>query len=273
MTDDAAPITHTGTTVVLSGDALPLMYRAVLALIARRHRDGLAASPLLQQARIAFFRATVMSSRRHGIDDSPSPVSRCAGQDGDLIGVAAAYFPSTQSFSVRSWNVANATESSLRSSADLLILARTVEPSACISSTMSSSRPRIAETTPSLLLLGTLRKISRTVSDLSVSTVWPSMSAKELLTNNTPPSVPTASTGTGMRSSTTSAGNCCNVAIGDWPTWPLRRRSNTSIHRPGNDGAVFWAVGWTTEERVLPHAKDAANPPAVAQKCTPRLTG
>ena len=62
------------------------MYRATLALIARRRRDGLAASPLLQQARTTLYRATVMSSRRHGIHDSPSPVSRCAGQDGDLIG-------------------------------------------------------------------------------------------------------------------------------------------------------------------------------------------
>ena len=35
---------------------------------------------------------------------------------------------------------------------------------------------------------------------------------------------------------------------------------------------VLWAVGWTTEERVLPLAKDAANPPAIAQKCMPRPT-
>lgn len=39
---DAAPITQIGTTVVISGDALPLLYRATSALIARRSRDGLA---------------------------------------------------------------------------------------------------------------------------------------------------------------------------------------------------------------------------------------
>jgi hypothetical protein len=39
------------------------MYRSVLALIQRRHRDGLAA-PLLQEARRALYRA-VMSQPRH----------------------------------------------------------------------------------------------------------------------------------------------------------------------------------------------------------------
>ena len=37
---DPPPITQVGTTVLIQGEALPLMYRATLALIARRHRDG-----------------------------------------------------------------------------------------------------------------------------------------------------------------------------------------------------------------------------------------
>jgi hypothetical protein len=37
MTD--APITQRAGVVVIQGDAVPLLYRAVLALIARRHRD------------------------------------------------------------------------------------------------------------------------------------------------------------------------------------------------------------------------------------------
>ena len=37
--------------VLIRGAALPLMYRAVLALIARRSRDGLGVTPLLQLAR------------------------------------------------------------------------------------------------------------------------------------------------------------------------------------------------------------------------------
>ena len=45
---DRAQITQDGASVVVSGAALPLLYRATLALIARRSRDGLAASPLPQ---------------------------------------------------------------------------------------------------------------------------------------------------------------------------------------------------------------------------------
>jgi hypothetical protein len=58
-----APITQTGTSVQIQGDALPLMYRATLALIARRQRDGVAAQPLLQEARAVFYRACTSPAR------------------------------------------------------------------------------------------------------------------------------------------------------------------------------------------------------------------
>ena len=65
MTDEP-PITQIGASVVISGPALPLLYRATLALIARRHRDGLAASSLLQQARTTLYRACMSAQRRKG---------------------------------------------------------------------------------------------------------------------------------------------------------------------------------------------------------------
>ena len=40
MSDDAAPITQIGTTVLIQRAALPLLYRATLALIARRSLTG-----------------------------------------------------------------------------------------------------------------------------------------------------------------------------------------------------------------------------------------
>jgi len=38
---DPPPITQVGRTVVVPGPAIPLLYRCALALIQRRHRDGL----------------------------------------------------------------------------------------------------------------------------------------------------------------------------------------------------------------------------------------
>ena len=67
MTDDAAPpITQRDGVVLISGAALPLLYRSVLALIARRSRDGLAASPLVLEARTALYRACMSAQRRKG---------------------------------------------------------------------------------------------------------------------------------------------------------------------------------------------------------------
>ena len=56
---DPSPITQHDGTVLIRGAALPLLYRATLALIQRRNRDGLTASPLLQQACTTLYRATM----------------------------------------------------------------------------------------------------------------------------------------------------------------------------------------------------------------------
>jgi uncharacterized protein YjbI with pentapeptide repeats len=80
------PITQRDDGVLIRGDALPLMYRACLALVARRHRDGLAASPLLQQARTTFYRAT-MSSHRHEDDTHTLAESRSDRQRLELRSV------------------------------------------------------------------------------------------------------------------------------------------------------------------------------------------
>ena len=92
VTCDVTPepaITQRDGGVLIRGDALPLMYRCTLALIARRHRDGLAVTPLLQKARTTFYRAC-MSPARHRDDAHTLAESRCAGQDGALINSAAA---------------------------------------------------------------------------------------------------------------------------------------------------------------------------------------
>ena len=56
---DPPPITQRDGAVLVQGAALPLMYRAALALMARRHRDGLAAGDLA----------------------APSPAATCASPD------------------------------------------------------------------------------------------------------------------------------------------------------------------------------------------------
>ena len=76
------PSTHhrrTGAMVVLRGPALPLLYRATLALIARRSRDGLAAQPLLRLSRTTFYRACMSAQRRKGAAYHLAE-SRCNGQ-------------------------------------------------------------------------------------------------------------------------------------------------------------------------------------------------
>jgi hypothetical protein len=72
-------ITAHGGVVMISGEALALMYRATVALIQRHNRDGLAASPLLQQARTTFYRACMSAQRRKGAAYHLAE-SRCNGQ-------------------------------------------------------------------------------------------------------------------------------------------------------------------------------------------------
>ena len=51
--------------ITITGEALPMLYRAVIALAARHHRDGLSSPPLLHTLRKELFRATTMSPPRH----------------------------------------------------------------------------------------------------------------------------------------------------------------------------------------------------------------
>ena len=67
MTDTPPPITQDGTTVVIRGEALPLLYRAVFALRLRQHRDGIAPTPLLTEAIRVLYWATTSRSR-HPLD-------------------------------------------------------------------------------------------------------------------------------------------------------------------------------------------------------------
>jgi excisionase family DNA binding protein len=88
--NSAPAITQDGG-VVVQGDALPLLYRAVLALAARHNRDGITPSPLLHELRAALFRATTMSPTRHQLANALASSSCCGGQDpSDLISVAEA---------------------------------------------------------------------------------------------------------------------------------------------------------------------------------------
>ena len=86
---DPAPITQDGTTVVIRGEALPLLYRAVFALTLHQHRDGIAPSPLLAEALRVLYRATTSRSR-HPLDATTLAPASCNGQHGDLIGIAEA---------------------------------------------------------------------------------------------------------------------------------------------------------------------------------------
>ena len=85
---DPAPITQDGTTVVIGGDGVRLLYRAVFACAC----DSTASwhhRPLLNQALTTLYRAC-MSPTRHPLDTTaPAPAS-CNGQHGDLIGIAQA---------------------------------------------------------------------------------------------------------------------------------------------------------------------------------------
>ena len=90
MTDDPPPIVaRDDGTVVVSGAAVPLLYRAVHALAIRQHRDGLAPPPLLAEARTALFRAAT-SRRRHRLDETPPTTPCCDGHDSAYVDSAAA---------------------------------------------------------------------------------------------------------------------------------------------------------------------------------------
>ena len=74
-------------TVVIRGEALPLLYRAVLALAIRHRHDGVSSPPLLREATRVLYRAC-LSESRHEDDERPSPEPSCNGQDGSWLSVA-----------------------------------------------------------------------------------------------------------------------------------------------------------------------------------------
>ena len=62
MTDP--PIVARDGAVLIQGEALPLLYRATIALLARHRLDGIVSPTLLHTLRAELFRATTMSPRR-----------------------------------------------------------------------------------------------------------------------------------------------------------------------------------------------------------------
>lgn len=81
-------ITQRGDVVMISGDELRLVYRGVLALALRRHRDGVSSADLTE-LRIVLYRAA-MSQQRHPLDESTPTPACCEGHDSDLVDSAAA---------------------------------------------------------------------------------------------------------------------------------------------------------------------------------------
>ena len=65
------PVVQHDGVVVISGEALSVLYRAVLSLAIRHRRDGVASPPLLHQARAALYRA--MSPQRHKVRATTNP--------------------------------------------------------------------------------------------------------------------------------------------------------------------------------------------------------
>jgi hypothetical protein len=86
---DPSPITQRDGVVIVSGDAVLLLYRAVLALAIRHRRDGLASPALLHTLRAELFRAT-MSPRRHKDARPSTPAPHCDCHDSVYVDSAAA---------------------------------------------------------------------------------------------------------------------------------------------------------------------------------------
>ena len=79
--------------MLISGEALRLAYRAFFSLRLRQNRDGIAPTPLLNEALRVLHRACVelqMSPRRHFVADPSTPESCSDGHDSDLVDSAAA---------------------------------------------------------------------------------------------------------------------------------------------------------------------------------------
>ena len=86
-------ITQRDDSVIVSGEAAALLYRATLALILRQHGDGVTPPPLLHELRAALFRATTMSPtrRNNAADHLVPPQSTCQdSSDWCSVGEASA---------------------------------------------------------------------------------------------------------------------------------------------------------------------------------------
>ena len=93
MNDHPPPITQVGGGVLIQGEqTLAALYRSVLALIQRRHRDGLSSHDLTE-LRTTLFRAhqAAMSADGHKAAPPPEPRPSCNCHDSEqLIDIAAA---------------------------------------------------------------------------------------------------------------------------------------------------------------------------------------
>jgi hypothetical protein len=76
---DPPVVAHDGV-IVVSGAAVPLLYRAVLALAIRHRRDGVASPALLHELRTVLYRATTMSPPRHKVSHVYESSSCCGCQ-------------------------------------------------------------------------------------------------------------------------------------------------------------------------------------------------
>ena len=81
---DPPPITQHDGVVTVQGEALPMMYRAVIALAVHHHRDGVASPPLLHTLRAELYRA-LMSVPRHELADTGTAAPCCACQNGSRL--------------------------------------------------------------------------------------------------------------------------------------------------------------------------------------------
>ena len=91
MSTDPPPIQLRGDgAVLITCEAVGMLYRATLALAGRHHRDGLAPPPMLHTLRAELFRAT-MSQQRHQLAETlPAGSSRTCHDSAYVDSAAAA---------------------------------------------------------------------------------------------------------------------------------------------------------------------------------------
>ncbi len=89
MTTPEPPVAQRDFAVLIQGAALPLLYRAVLTLAARHHRDGLASPPLLHEIRTALYRVMSAPGREIASAAPTKPCCTCQSAS-DLISTTEA---------------------------------------------------------------------------------------------------------------------------------------------------------------------------------------